>query len=130
VLLIVTGVLFVQHTLTTQTQVLAWCAVLFVGSSAASSAYLTVSELFPVELRGRAIALFYAFATGVGALGPTIYGHIVETGSRVALLNGYLLGAGLMLAAAVVAGVLGVNAERKSLEALRAPDLVGPPNGR
>lgn len=118
-LLALTGLLFLQGALSTVTQVLCWCVVLFFGSAAASSAYLTVSELFPVELRGRAIALFFAAATGFGALGPISFGLIVQSGSRLALFAGYLLGGGLMVAAGAIAAVLGVDAEQKPLEELR-----------
>jgi MFS family permease len=89
-----------------------------VASAAASSAYLTVSELFPVELRGMAIAVFYAFGTLVGAGAPLLFGAIVDTGDPMQLLAGYGLSSGLMLGAAVIARVFGVDAEGKSLEAL------------
>lgn len=118
ILLLVTGGLFVAGLLTAVTQTLAWMAVFFVASAAASSAYLTVSELFPVELRGMAIAVFYAFGTLVGAGAPTLFGAIVDTGDPRRLLAGYALAAVLMLAAAVVARVFGVDAEGRSLEAL------------
>ena len=78
---------------------------------------MTVSELFPVELRGMAIALFYAAGTGVGgALAPTLFGALVQSGERQDLLVGYGIGAALLLGAAGVAGVFGVAAEKKSLE--------------
>jgi MFS family permease len=78
---------------------------------------LTVSELFPVELRGMAIALFYAVGTAAGGLAaPALFGALLETGSRDSVLIGYLIGAGLMLIAAVVAALYGESAERKSLE--------------
>ena len=118
VLLLVTGGLFVAGALTAFTQTLAWMLVFFVASAAASSAYLTVSELFPVELRGMAIAVFYAFGTLAGAGAPLLFGAIVDTGDRGSLFAGYALAAVLMLAAAVVARVFGVDAERRSLEAL------------
>ena len=103
--------------LTAATQTALWCAVFFVASAAASSAYLTVSELFPVELRGMAIALFYAVGTAVGGvLAPALFGALVETGRRQDLLIGYAIGAALMIGAAVVAATLGVAAENKSLE--------------
>ena len=100
------------------TQTIAWGVVFFVASAAASSAYLTVSELFPVELRGMAIAIFYAFGTLVGAFAPTLFGAIVDTGSPQQLFAGYALSSGLMLGAAIVARALCVPAERRSLEAL------------
>ncbi|MBL9013086.1 MAG: MFS transporter [Myxococcales bacterium] len=120
VLLLVTGGLFVQGRLDAVTQTLCWSAVFFVASAAASSAYLTVSELFPVELRGMSIAVFYAFGTLVGAFAPTLFGAIVDTGEPVNLFAGYALAAGLMLVAAVVARAFCVAAEGKSLESLTA----------
>ena len=118
VLLLVTGGLFVAGALNAVTQTLAWMVVFFVASAAASSAYLTVSELFPVELRGMAIAVFYAFATLAGAGAPAIFGAIVDTGDPSRLFAGYGLAAAMMLAAAVVGRVYGVDAERRSLEEL------------
>jgi MFS family permease len=92
----------------------------FVASAAASSAYLTVSELFPVELRGMAIALFYAIGTAAGGLvAPTLFASLVSSGSRSAVAAGYYLGAGLLALASLAAAVLGVSAEGQSLESLR-----------
>jgi MFS family permease len=117
VLLAITGYAMAQGWLTATTQTMLWCAVFFVASAAASSAYLTVSELFPVELRGLAIAFFYAVGTAAGGLvAPALFGALLETGSRQRVLIGYLLGSGLMLIAAVVAALWGEQAERKSLE--------------
>jgi len=122
VLLLVTGVLFQQGLLTAWTQTLAWCLVFFFGSAAASSAYLTVSELFPLEIRALAIALFYAIGTGAGGVAaPALFGALIGTGDRSNVFIGYVLGAVLMLGAAGIAARLGVNAERKSLEELAAP---------
>jgi MFS family permease len=118
VLLLVTGGLFVAGALNAVTQTVAWMVVFFVASAAASSAYLTVSELFPVELRGMAIAVFYSFGTLVGAGAPAIFGAIVDTGDPHRLLAGYVLAAAMMLAAAGVGRVFGVDAERRSLEEL------------
>ena len=119
VLLLATGGLFVAGLLDATTQALAWTVVFFVASAAASSAYLTVSELFPVEIRAMAIAVFVSFALAVGgAAAPWLFGKIVDTGSRWSLFAGYALAAGLMLGAAVVAGWLGVDAEGRSLEHL------------
>jgi MFS family permease len=121
VLLAVTGWAMASGRLTAATQTAMWCAVFFVASAAASSAYLTVSELFPVELRGMAIALFYAVGTATGGLvAPALFAALVQTGSRGRVLDGYLLGAGLMVAAGLVAAILGVPAERKSLEEIAA----------
>jgi MFS family permease len=118
VLLLATGILFVAGALNAVTQTMAWMLVFFVASAAASSAYLTVSELFPVELRGMAIAVFYAFATLAGASAPALFGAIVDTGDPLRLFAGYGLAAAMMLAAAVVGRVYGVDAERRSLEEL------------
>jgi len=124
-LLAATGWLFAQGSLTATTQTLLWSATFFVASAAASSAYLTVSELFPVELRGMAIALFYAVGTAAGGLAaPALFAALIETGERSQVFAGYLLGAALMLGAAAVAAVLGVPAECKSLEQLdELPDV-------
>jgi MFS family permease len=119
-LLLATGGLFLAGSLNALTQTLAWMLVFFVASAAASSAYLTVSELFPVELRGMAIAVFYAFGTLVGAGAPALFGAIVETGDPSQLFAGYALAAVLMMAAAVVARVFGVDAERRPLEEITA----------
>jgi MFS family permease len=117
VLLLGTGWLFLAGVLDAYTQTLAWSVVFFVASAAASSAYLTVSELFPMELRGLAIGVFYAFATLVGGVGaPALFGAIVDTGEPMQLFNGYALAAALMLIAALVAFKYGVDAERRSLE--------------
>jgi MFS family permease len=121
VLLAVTGYGVAHAGLSAAAQTALWCAVFFVASAAASSAYLTVSELFPVELRGMAIALFYAVGTGVGGVAaPTLFGALIETGRREALLIGYGIGAALLFGAAGVAAALGVGAERKSLEQIAA----------
>jgi MFS family permease len=118
-LLAITGDLFAQGYLTAVTQTALWSCVFFVASAAASSAYLTVSELFPVELRGMAIALFYAVGTATGGLAaPAIFGALIQTGSRVQVMKGYFFGAALMIAASCVAAIIGVDAERKSLEEL------------
>jgi MFS family permease len=106
-----------QGWLSAATQTLVWSLAFFVVSAAASSAYLTVSELFPVELRGMAIALFYSVGTAAGGLvAPALFGALVETGDRKSVFVGYLVGAVLMVAGGVSAAVLGVNAERRSLE--------------
>ncbi|HEX8791196.1 MAG TPA: MFS transporter [Polyangiaceae bacterium] len=116
-LLAVTGWGFAHGLLDAATQTMLWCVVFFFASAAASSAYLTVSELFPVELRAMAVALFYAVGTGVGGLvAPALFGRLIASGSRSQVFVGYLVGAGLMAGAAVVALWLGVPAERRSLE--------------
>jgi len=99
-----------------------WSAIFFVASAAASSAYLTVSEIFPVEMRAIAISLFYAAGTALGGfIGPPLYGAIIESGSRDALFAAYALAGLLMCVAAAVALWIGVDAERKSLEEVCAP---------
>jgi MFS family permease len=121
-LLAVTGALFHAGFLNAQTQTLAWIAIFFVASCAASSAYLTTSEIFPLEIRGLALALFYAAGTLCGGmLAPTIFGMLIQTGSRAALFYGYLVAALLMIGAAVAELFLGVKAERRSLEEVAAP---------
>lgn len=121
-LLAVTGFLFAQEWLDATQLTMAWTVTFFFASAAASSAYLTVSETFPLEIRALAIAFFYALGTGVGGiLGPLLFGFLIETGSRTSVFMGYLLGAALMLAAAVIAGVWAVAAERKPLETVSRP---------
>jgi MFS family permease len=120
-LLILTGVLFANGTLNATTLTLMWCLVFFFASAGASAAYLTVSEIFPMETRAMAIAFFYAVGTGLGGIiGPILFGKYVEQGKdQVAF--GYYLGAGLMIAAGLVELVLGVNAEQRSLEDIATP---------
>ncbi len=94
----------------------------FFASAAASSAYLTVSELFPLELRALAIAIFYAVGTAIGGIaGPWFFGFLIDTGSRRMLFLGYAMSAVLMMAAAALELLLGVGAERRSLEEIAAP---------
>ena len=122
VLMAVTGWLFTIGVLDAVQQTMAWTAIFFVASAAASSAYLTVGESFPLEMRAIAIALFYAFGTGVGGVaGPALFGALIDTGSRVSILWGYLLGGGLMVGAAIVAAFLAVPAERRALEDVAPP---------
>ncbi len=121
-LLAATGWLFQQGMLSAQEQTLAWSVIFFFASAAASSAYLTVSETFPLEIRALAIALFYAVGTGIGGVfGPILFGALIDTGSRTSLLGGYLLGAVLMVLAAGVMWRWGVAAERKPLEQVARP---------
>ena len=121
-LLLVTAILFRAGLLTLTTQTLAWAVTFFIASCAASSAYLTVSEIFPLEIRALAIAVFFAAGTLVGGAGaPLLFGWLIGTGSRPALFGGYLLGAALMLAGAAAEAWLGVNAERQPLEKLAPP---------
>ena len=122
VLLAVSGYLFSIGALSAQTQTIAWMVIFFFASPAASAAYLTVSETFPLEVRALAIALFYAIGTGIGGVaGPALFGALIDTGSRNSVFAGYLFGAALMVAAAVVAWRYAVAAERKSLESVARP---------
>jgi MFS family permease len=121
-LLALSGVLFVAGLLDARTQTLLWTIVFFFASAAASAAYLTVGESFPLELRALAIALFYAFGTLIGGVGgPALFGALIARGGRGDILIGYLLGAALMLVAAAVELRLGVAAERRPLEEVAAP---------
>ena len=120
--LIATGRAFAADVLTPAELSLCWSAIFFVASAAASSAYLTVSEIFPVEMRAISISLFYAAGTALGGFaGPPLYGAIIETGSRDALFAAYALAGVLMCAAAAVAAWIGVDAERRSLEQVCPP---------
>ena len=122
VLLALTGYLFAGNHLSATTQTLAWAVIFFFASSAASSAYLTVSEIFPVELRGMVIALFFACGTLIGGtLAPWLFGALVDSGSRRLLFYGDLFGSSLLLGTVGVVAVFGVKAERSSLEAIAEP---------
>jgi MFS family permease len=122
VLLAGAGYLFASGVLSAAGQTIAWMVIFFFASAAASSAYLTVSETFPLEIRALAIAFFYAIGTGIGGVaGPWVFGMLIDTGSRWSLFEGYLFGAVLMLAAAGIAARWGVAAERKPLETVCRP---------
>jgi len=122
ILLAISGYLFSIGALSAQGQTIAWMIIFFFASPAASAAYLTVSETFPLEVRALAIAIFYAVGTGIGGVaGPALFGVLIDTGSRGSVFSGYLLGAGLMIAAALIAWRYAVAAERKSLESVARP---------
>ena len=122
ILLAISGYLFSIGALSAQGQTIAWMVIFFFASPAASAAYLTVSETFPLEVRALAIAIFYAVGTGIGGVaGPALFGVLIDTGSRGSVFAGYLLGAGLMIAAALIAWRYAVAAERKSLESVARP---------
>ena len=122
VLLALSGYLFSIGALSAQGQTIAWMVIFFFASPAASAAYLTVSETFPLEVRALAIALFYAIGTGIGGvIGPALFGALIDTGSRNSVFAGYLLGSALMIVAAFVAWRYAVAAERKSLESVARP---------
>lgn len=121
-LLGVTALLFVGGTLTATTMTIAFAVVFFFASPAASAAYLTVSECFPLEVRALAIAVFYAFGTALGGVAaPWIFGSLIGSGDPDSVAWGYAFAAALMLVAALVALWLGVPAERRSLEEVARP---------
>ncbi|MGN6702611.1 MAG: MFS transporter, partial [Burkholderiaceae bacterium] len=112
-----TGWAFMQGWLDARTQALCWSAVFFVASAAASSAYLTVSEVFPLPMRALAISIFYALGTGTGGfIAPAVFGWLIEGGDRGAVAAGYAVGAVLAAAAGLLALRYGVDAERRPLE--------------
>jgi MFS family permease len=121
ILLTITGWLFLQGILSATTQTICWSIIFFFASAGASSAYLTVSEVFPLEVRANAIALFYAISTGAAALAPTLFGALIQSGKPLNIFYGYVLGAVLMASAGLVEVFFGVNAERKSLEDVARP---------
>ncbi len=122
VLLAVTAALFNAGVLSALTQTMAWCVIFFLASAGASAAYLTVSEIFPLEVRAQAIAVFFAIAQCFGALGPVLYGHLIGNGSDpFKLFIGYLIGAGAMIIGGLAETILGIAAERKSLEDIARP---------
>lgn len=121
-LLCLTGWMFAEGMLTAVTQTVAWTVIFFFASTAASAAYLTVGECFPLEIRAITISLFYAFGTLLGGVaGPAVFGALIDAGEPGQILWGYLLGGGLMLAAAVVSLLFGVAAEGRSLEDVAPP---------
>jgi MFS family permease len=127
--LALTGWAFVAGWLDARSQALCWSAVFFLASAAASSAYLTVSEIFPLEMRALAIAVFYAVGTGVGGVGaPVLLGFLIQTGSRLAVATGWGIGAIMMLLGGALALAFGVDAERKSLEEVAGPMALRPRN--
>src|SRR4051794_31807531 len=122
ILLALSGYLFSIGALSAQSQTMAWMVIFFFASPAASAAYLTVGETFPLEVRALAIALFYAIGTGIGGVvGPALFGALIDTGSRNSVFAGYLLGSVLMVVAAAVAWRYAIAAERKSLESVARP---------
>ncbi|MFL5588022.1 MAG: MFS transporter [Ktedonobacteraceae bacterium] len=121
VLLTITGWLFLQGALNAVTQTICWSIIFFFASAGASSAYLTVSEVFPLEIRALAIALFYAIGTGAAAVAPLLFGALIQSGRPIEVFYGDLFGAALMAGAGVVAIFFGVKAERQSLESIARP---------
>jgi MFS family permease len=122
ILLFISALLFKGGMLDATTQTICWCVIFFFASAGASAAYLTVSELFPVEVRAKAIAVFFAIAQSFGAFGPWLYGELIGNGTdHFKLFVGYLIGAGVMVVGGVVEIALGVAAEGRSLEELASP---------
>jgi hypothetical protein len=122
VLLFITALLFKNGTLNATTQTIAWSVIFFFASAGASSAYLTVSEIFPMETRALCIALFYAVGTGLGgAVGPLLFGALINTKHVTPVFWGYTLAAFLMAASGVIAAFLAVDAEQKQLEDIATP---------
>lgn len=122
VLLCLTGWAFAQELLTAESQTLAWTVIFFFASAAASAAYLTVGELFPLETRAVTISLFVGFGTLLGGVaGPAVFGALIGAGDRGQIFLGYLFGGGLMIVGGITAMVLGVKAERKPLETVSPP---------
>lgn len=120
--LALTGWAFVQGWVEARGLALCWSAVFFLASAAASSAYLTVSEVFPLEIRALAISIFFAIGTGAGGFAaPALFGALVESGSRGAVAIGYAIGAALVIVAGLLAWRYAIDAERKPLEAVAEP---------
>jgi MFS family permease len=121
-LLTLTGLLFQQGLLDATSQTLFWSITFFFASAAASSAYLTVAECFPLEIRALAIAIFYALGTGIGGvMAPWFFAVLIESGSREQVLSGYLLASALMMVAALTAWKIGLRSERQPLESVARP---------
>ena len=122
VLLLATGYLFDQHQLTAGTLTLCWTVVFFFASAGVSAAYLTVSEIFPMETRALCIALFYAVGTGIGGIiGPQLFAPMVATGKSSEVFKALAIGASLMIVGGLTEIVFGVKAERARLERIAAP---------
>ena len=122
VLLLVSSIMFKAGSLNATTQTVWWVIIFFFASSGASAAYLTVSEIFPLEVRAKAIAVFFAIAQSFGAFGPWLYGQLIGDGAdHTRLFYGYLIGAVVMATGGLVAALLGVDAERRPLEDIADP---------
>jgi MFS family permease len=122
VLLFVTAWLFDQGELSATTMTICWTGVLFLASAGASSAYLTVSEIFPMETRAMAIAFFFAIGTAIGGIsGPLLFAHLTSSGKVTDTVTAFVIGAAIMCAAGIVAALFAVDAEQKGLEEIAAP---------
>jgi MFS family permease len=122
ILLIITGILFNNGTLNATTQTIAWCVIFFFASAGASAAYLTVSEIFPMETRAMAIAFFYASGTIVGGFGgPLLFGALIQSGKPSQIFVGYVVGAVVMIVGGIIQATMGVEAARRDLEDIAPP---------
>jgi MFS family permease len=122
VLLIITGILFDNGTLNATTQTIAWCVIFFFASAGASAAYLTVSEIFPMETRAMAIAFFYATGTIIGGFGgPLLFGALIQSGDPSQIFIGYVVGAAVMIVGGLIQATMGVEAARRDLEDIAPP---------
>src|SRR5436190_7770005 len=122
VLLIITGFLFKGGTLTATTQTVAWCVIFFFASAGASAAYLTVSEIFPMETRAMAIAFFYATGTIIGGFGgPLLFGALIQSGKPSQIFIGYVVGAAVMIIGGTIQALMGVEAAQRDLEDIAPP---------
>ena len=120
--LLITGALFQQGMLTATTMTICWSVVFFFASAGASAAYLTVSEIFPIESRALAIAVFYAIGTAAGGwVAPWLFGTLIGSGDPTKVFYGYVLGAVLMALGGIVEWIWGVEAARRSLEDVAKP---------
>ena len=131
IMLIITAALFNAGVLTATTQTIAWCVIFFFASAGASSGYLTVGEIFPLEVRAEAIAVFFAIAQCFGAVGPILYGALIGSGNDpFRLFIGYVIGGAIMVSGGVMEVLLGVSAEGKSLESVARPLSAVAPMGK
>jgi MFS family permease len=122
ILLVITGILFNNGTLDATTQTIAWCIIFFFASAGASAAYLTVSEIFPMETRAMAIAFFYATGTIVGGFGgPLLFGALIQSGEPGQIFIGYLVGAAVMIVGGIIQATMGVEAAQRDLEDIAPP---------
>jgi MFS family permease len=122
ILLIITGILFDNGTLNATTQTIAWCVIFFFASAGASAAYLTVSEIFPMETRAMAIAFFYATGTIVGGFGgPLLFGALIQSGDPGQIFIGYVVGAVVMIVGGIIQATMGVEAAQRDLEDIAPP---------
>jgi MFS family permease len=121
-LLIAAAIAFGLDLFSAWTQTFAWMAIFFFASAGASSAYLTASEIFPLETRARAIAMFYAVGTAIGGIvAPLLFGVLIAKHSTWAMAGGYIIAAVLMLAAGLIEAFFGIDSEGRSLEQIASP---------